>query len=71
VSEPGCGGEIIEKINKKKRTFYGCNRWPECSFVINARPLSQPCPNCGGLLTLYRGKQAKCAKCDYKGKLEE
>jgi len=69
--EPGCGGEIVEKINKKKRTFYGCNRWPECSFVINARPLPQPCPNCGGLLTLYRGKQAKCAKCDYKGKLEE
>ena len=69
--EPGCGGEIVEKTNKKKRTFYGCNRWPECSFVINARPLPQPCPNCGGLLTLYRGKQAKCAKCDYKGKLEE
>jgi DNA topoisomerase-1 len=69
--EPGCGGEIVEKINKKKRTFYGCNRWPECSFAINARPLPQPCPNCGGLLTMYRRKQAKCAKCDYKGKLEE
>ncbi len=69
--EPGCGGEIVEKISKKKRTFYGCNRWPECSFAINARPLPQPCPNCGGLLTLYRDKQAKCAKCDYKGKLEE
>ena len=69
--EPGCGGEIVEKISKKKRTFYGCNRWPECSFAINARPLPQPCPNCGGLLTLYRRKQVKCTKCDYKGKLEE
>ncbi|MBA7673559.1 DNA topoisomerase 1 [subsurface metagenome] len=69
--EPGCGGEIVEKISKKKRTFYSCNRWPECSFAINARPLPQPCPKCGGLLTLYRGKWTKCTKCDYKGKLEE
>jgi DNA topoisomerase-1 len=69
--QPGCGGSIVEKINKKKRTFYGCNRWPECDFAINARPIPRPCPKCGGLLTLYRRKQTKCAKCDYKGKLEE
>ncbi|MDD5509899.1 MAG: type I DNA topoisomerase [Dehalococcoidales bacterium] len=69
--EPGCNGSIVEKINKKKRTFYGCNRWPECDFAINTRPIPRPCPKCGGLLTLYRRKQTKCTKCDYKGKLEE
>ncbi|MDD5591127.1 MAG: type I DNA topoisomerase [Dehalococcoidales bacterium] len=69
--QPGCTGSIVEKINKKKRTFYGCNRWPECDFAINARPIPHPCPKCGGLLTLYRRKQTKCTKCDYKGKLEE
>ncbi len=69
--ETGCSGSIVEKINKKKRTFYGCNRWPECNFAINTRPIPRPCPKCGGLLTLYRRKQTKCTKCDYKGKLEE
>jgi DNA topoisomerase-1 len=71
VKCPDCGGEIVEKVSKKKRVFYGCSNYPECRFAINARPLPQPCPECGGLLTLYRGNQAKCTKCDYKGKTEQ
>ncbi len=66
---PQCGGELVQKISKKKRTFYGCGNYPNCSFATNYRPLPQPCPSCGGLLTEYRGKQAKCTKCDYTGKL--
>ena len=70
VSCPRCGGEIIEKISKKKRTFYGCSNYPDCEFAINYKPLPQPCPKCGSLLTVYRGNQAKCSKCAYKGKIE-
>ncbi len=66
---PQCGGELVQKVNKKRRTFYGCSNYPNCSFAINYKPLPQPCPRCGSLLTEYRGKQAKCTKCDYKGKL--
>ncbi len=71
VSCPECGSELIERLNKKKRTFYGCSNYPNCRFATSFRPLPQPCPKCGSLLTLYRGKQAKCTKCDYKGKLAE
>jgi DNA topoisomerase-1 len=67
---PNCGGDLVEKVTKKKRTFYGCSKYPECDFAINYRPLPQPCPECGGLLTVYRQKWQKCTKCDYKGKLE-
>jgi len=67
---PDCGADIIEKRNKKKRTFYGCSSYPKCTFSTIFRPVSQPCPRCGGLLT-RRGKQLKCLKCEYKGKQEE
>ncbi len=68
---PECGGELVQRVSKKKRTFYGCSNYPDCEFIINARPLPQPCPRCGSLLTLYRGKQSKCTKCDYRGKVAE
>jgi len=71
VSCPECGSELVQKVSKKKRTFYGCSNYPNCQFAINFKPLPQPCPKCGGLLTQYRGKWVKCARCDYKGKLEE
>jgi len=69
VSCPQCGSELIERISKKKRTFYGCSNYPNCTFAIFYKPLPQPCPKCGGLLTTYRGKWAKCTKCEYRGKL--
>ena len=71
VSCPECGGELVERVSRKKRTFYGCANYPKCQFAISQRPLPHPCPNCGGLLTQYRGKWTKCLKCDYKGRLEE
>jgi DNA topoisomerase-1 len=70
VSCPQCGGELVERISRKKRTFYGCANYPKCQFATNQRPLPQPCPECSGLLTQYRGKWAKCLKCDYKDRLE-
>ncbi|MFQ6122723.1 MAG: type I DNA topoisomerase [Dehalococcoidales bacterium] len=71
VNCPQCGGELIERMSKKKRIFYGCSSYPDCQFATNFRPIPQPCPKCGGLLTSYRGKWAKCTKCEYRGKLAE
>jgi len=68
---PQCGGELVERMSKKKRVFYGCSNYPDCQFATNFKPLPQPCPTCGGLLTLYREKWAKCIKCDYRGKLQQ
>jgi len=70
VKCPECGGELVERMSKKKRVFYGCSGYPECNFATFYRPLSDPCPKCGSLLTLYRGRFTRCTKCDYKGKLK-
>lgn len=69
VKCPQCGHELVERINKKKRIFYGCSNYPDCQFATNLKPLPQPCPQCGGLLTLYKTKQTKCTKCEYKGEV--
>ena len=31
-------GELIEKRTKKKRTFWGCSRYPECSYATWTNP---------------------------------
>jgi DNA topoisomerase-1 len=67
---PECGKDLIQRVSKKRRTFYGCTGYPDCKFITNFKPLPQPCPQCQGLLTQH-GKQAWCIKCDYKGKVEE
>ena len=69
VSCPQCGGELVKRISKKKKVFYGCSKFPKCQFAVNRRPIAQPCPDCGNLLVQYRGDWAKCVACQRKVKL--
>jgi len=69
VKCPECGSELVEKLTRKKRVFYGCSNYPKCKFATSFKPLPQPCPKCGGLLTQFRGGWAKCIKCEYRGSL--
>ncbi|MDQ1003740.1 DNA topoisomerase-1 [Neobacillus niacini] len=70
VTCPNCKqGNIIERKSKKKRIFYGCDRFPECDFISWDKPLPRPCPKCEGPLVekkLKKGVQVQCTKCDYK-----
>ncbi len=70
ISCPQCKGDLVEKMNRKKRIFYGCNNYPECNFATNQKPLDYPCPQCNGLLVNYRKKWAKCINCDYKDEVK-
>jgi DNA topoisomerase-1 len=70
VKCPQCGGELVVKKSKKKRTFYGCSNYPKCNFILNTRPLPKPCPQCGGLLTAAGRGMAKCTQCEYRGKIK-
>ncbi len=62
---PKCGqGEVVSKRTKRGKTFYSCNRYPDCDFALWQAPLSQPCPSCGGLLAPDKdATTATCAKC--------
>jgi DNA topoisomerase-1 len=71
VSCPQCGGELVKRISKKKRVFYGCSKYPKCQFTVNRKPVAQPCPDCGNLLVQYRDDWAKCVACQRKVQLSE
>ena len=48
VKCPECSeGEIVERRSKRGKTFYGCNRWPDCNFVAWGKPVPEKCPECG------------------------
>ena len=48
VKCPECSdGEISERRSKRGKTFYGCTRYPDCSFVAWAKPVNEKCPECG------------------------
>ncbi|MDQ0156003.1 type I DNA topoisomerase [Robertmurraya andreesenii] len=70
VKCPKCEkGSIIERKSKKRRIFYGCDRFPECDFISWDKPLPRSCPKCEGLLVekkLKKGVQVQCVQCDYK-----
>ncbi len=65
------GGEIVERVMRKKRTFFGCANYPKCEFTSWSRPLPQVCPQCKGLIVAERGQNAKCTNCDWKGSVDE
>ncbi|WP_445488277.1 type I DNA topoisomerase [Niallia sp. 03133] len=70
VKCPKCHeGNIIERKSKKRRIFYGCDRFPECEFISWDKPIQRPCPKCEGMLVekkLKKGIQVQCVSCDYK-----
>ncbi|MFC7392538.1 type I DNA topoisomerase [Scopulibacillus cellulosilyticus] len=70
VTCPKCKeGEIVERRSKKRRIFYGCERYPECDFVSWDKPLPRDCPKCGEYLVEKKAKKGKivqCSSCDYK-----
>ena len=74
VTCPKCGeGEIIERKSKRGVVFYGCNKYPDCDFMLWNEPTGEKCPNCGALLTkrtLKTGEVIECSNraCGYKQK---
>lgn len=72
VTCPKCGeGTIVERKSKRGTIFYGCNKYPNCDFVLWNEPTGEKCPDCGSLLVkkvLKKGTVISCSniKCGYK-----
>jgi DNA topoisomerase-1 len=66
---PECGSDLVERRTRRGRVFYGCAAYDaedetSCRFTSWKRPLSQPCPACGGLLIEAKGGKAQCHGCE-------
>ncbi len=60
---PKCGKRIVEKKSAKtKKTFYGCEGYPECDFVSWDMPIADKCESCGSMMVLRRMSNGKSYK---------
>ena len=73
VKCPQCTeGDVVERRSKRGKTFFGCNRYPDCDFVAWARPVAEQCPDCGNPYLVEKflkaGNFLECpaAGCKYK-----
>lgn len=72
----GCDGLVVERKTKRKRSFYGCSRYPECDFMTWDKPASMVCPRCGSITAEkdFDGKRYLiCLResCGYRESLED
>lgn len=72
----GCEGELVERKSRFGKIFYGCNKYPDCDFVLWNLPTGDICPKCKSLLvkkTLKKGTFIQCSKkeCDHSIQVED
>jgi DNA topoisomerase-1 len=75
----GCGeGALLQKVSRRGKVFYGCDRYPKCKFATWDRPVESPCPNCAAPFVVEKttkraGTVRKCVRegCDYNESMGE
>jgi putative DNA topoisomerase len=71
----GKKGELQERTNRFGKTFYSCDQYPKCKYVVNFKPIEEKCPECQWSILVERkmasGNVIICPekKCTYKRKV--
>lgn len=66
VACPECGGALIKRKSKRGKAFYGCENYPNCSFVSWDKPVQERCPKCGSLMVQKLGQKGSYVACTGK-----
>jgi DNA topoisomerase-1 len=66
--EADCGGNIVKRTSKRGKIFYGCSRFPDCTFAIWDKPVDKQCPDCGARFLVEKStkKQGDFLACNTK-----
>ncbi|WP_019615276.1 DNA topoisomerase family protein [Psychromonas ossibalaenae] len=47
ISCPSCKkGHLIKRQSRYGKTFYACDNYPSCKYVLNDKPVNEFCPDC-------------------------
>ena len=70
---PECNkGTLTKRSNKTGRTFYSCDTYPKCKYILNNYPVAKQCPECGWQVMVEKntasGKVLQCPQkhCGHK-----
>lgn len=63
---PSCRqGKLLQRTSRFGKTFYACDHYPQCRYVLNFKPVAGECPFCHFPLLIEkntaRGPQHFCA----------
>jgi DNA topoisomerase-1 len=63
-----CDGQVVEKVTRRGKRFYGCSKYPNCDFAAWDKPVATVCPACQNPYVLEktstrRGVYLKCPEC--------
>ena len=62
-------GDVVVRQTRRKRTFYGCSKWPECNFATWSKPTGKLCIECGSpLVESPRGERCSNKTCVFRAK---
>ncbi|MCQ2525911.1 MAG: type I DNA topoisomerase [Lachnospiraceae bacterium] len=72
VECPNCGKDLLMRMSKKGRRYYGCIGYPDCDFVSWDKPSGHNCPKCGTYM-VAKGSRELCTNkdCGYSTKAEK
>lgn len=64
-------GDVVQRSARRGRPFYGCSRYPDCTFSTWDKPhMDKVCPDCGKMLleksTREKGRHLACSACAYE-----
>ena len=62
---PKCGKELVMKMTRKGRRYFGCIGYPDCDFMSWNKPSKEVCPKCGGMM-VEKGSHLLCINDDCK-----
>lgn len=67
--EEGCTGELVQKRSRSGKTFYSCNRYPQCKYATWDEPVAETCPECGFRILVKKDtkRDGNILKCPNKG----
>ena len=68
VACPDCGGDLVERRARGRggRPFWGCSRYPNCEFILNRKPVPNPCPECSKLMVQQNRSTVACTSCSWQ-----
>lgn len=69
---PKCSKDIVLKMTRKGRKYYGCIDNPDCDFMIWQKPSLEKCKKCGSMM-VHKGNKLVCTgeNCDYVSEISE
>jgi len=59
--EKGCTGTLVERKSKRGKIFYGCSKYPACSYAIWDKPVPRICPSCNAPFMIEKTSKKKGA----------